>query len=180
MGKNEDSTRRRVYKSCNIEEKCHEWWLHFPRIKYPWHGVKPTTHHRDNSRLSTIPFALTRYLCPPWKKSNDTEFPFSKFPPHSTIHVVSAGRQRNSISFLLRIRDTHFEIAQTFVSRYDAPRRMDPIERKVFEGEEKNKWTTEKVEFWNRIRFRNVKVTSVSLHRHDPIEKRLRKKTGGI
>lgn len=97
MGENEDSTRCRVYKSCNIEEKCHEWWLHFPRIKYPWHGVKPTTRHRDNS-LSTIPFALTRYR-PLWKKSNDTEFPFSKFPPHSTVHVVSAGRQRNSIFF---------------------------------------------------------------------------------
>lgn len=99
MGKNEDSTRRRVYKSCNIEEKCHEWWLHFPRIKYTWHGVKPTTHHRDNSRLSTIPFALTRYLCPPWKKSNDTEFPFSKFPIRRYTSFPPAGKETRFPSF---------------------------------------------------------------------------------
>lgn len=98
-GGNEDSTRCRVYKSCNIEEKCHERWLHFPRIKYPWHGVKPTTNHRDNSYNS--PRAHSRYRSP-WKKSNDAEFPFSKFPPHSMVQR-RFHRPAKKLDSLLRI-----------------------------------------------------------------------------
>lgn len=108
MGENEDSTRCRVYKSCNIEEKCHEWWLHFPRIKYPWHGVKPTTRHRDNSDYLQFP---SRSLDTALSGKSQTTPSFHFLNSRPIRRYTSFPPAGKETPFPSQNRDTHSETA---------------------------------------------------------------------